>query len=249
MRIPATTVLEGRLRKTLKGETAMIPAEAPARANTLRVGNGDAMRVRQSRTAKKRLETPGTAVPNRKETTTSTQGQVIQMNESDRQSKAEKAMQRFLVRHRVTGETLYCDMADSLAALIESAAPQDVSLSGAALQGAHLVDVNLDIVSLSSADLSHADFTRSSLSRVDFKGANLIGARLIGSNLEAADLMRANLTGADLEGANLYKANLGNAELAGANLRNANLSFCNLKGCKSHGRRPGGREPARNEPA
>ncbi len=138
---------------------------------------------------------------------------------------------RYLIIDRTSGETLYCDTAESLTDLIESAARKGVTLAEADLPERDLEGANIPGLDLSDADLCHGELSNANLSGSDLSDAKLVGTKLIGTNLEAADLMRANLTGADLTEAKLHRANLGDAQLVGAILKNADLSYCNLDGC------------------
>ena len=100
-------------------------------------------------------------------------------------------LQKFEIKNRWTGETIYSGVAASFEALILAAIATKTNLTRANLTGAYLT------------------------------GANLTGANLTDANLTDAYLTRANLTGANLTDANLTDANLTGAYLTGANLTGA----------------------------
>jgi len=100
-------------------------------------------------------------------------------------------LQKFEIKNRWTGETIYSGVAASFEALILAAIATKTNLTRANLTGAYLTD------------------------------ANLTGAYLTGAYLTGAYLTRANLTDANLTDANLTDANLTGAYLTGANLTGA----------------------------
>lgn len=137
---------------------------------------------------------------------------------------------QFLIRKRVTKETLFTGKARSLVALVESAVRAEVSLERANLRSAKLRAANISGICLAGSDLSQSDMSDSDLSRGDLRETDLVMANLSGANLTGADLMGSSMMSTNLTGARLARANLAGVDFTGADLTDADLSYCNLDG-------------------
>lgn len=137
---------------------------------------------------------------------------------------------QFLIRKRVTNETLFMGKADSLSASISAAAQSRTSLAEADLRGSNLARAQISGVDLSSSDLGQADLSRSELC-----GRTSLSQILSGENLQGNYLMGANLMGAGLIGAKLSRSNLARVDFTGADPSDADLSYCNWDGAKIQG--------------
>lgn len=110
---------------------------------------------------------------------------------------------------------------DSLAACVEAAVKEGVTLHGVNLSGAKLNGANLNGADLRGANLHYADLDGANLCYADLRHADLCHASLASANLNGANFSTADLRHADLSSANLCRTRLN-----GANLDNVDLGSC-----------------------
>ncbi|QVN18990.1 pentapeptide repeat-containing protein [Burkholderia pyrrocinia] len=103
--------------------------------------------------------------------------------------------QRVEIRDHADNVLYARESAPSVAAAVESAVAEGVSLKGAALAKTNLDDTNLAGADLAYADLREVSLRNADLQRSSLRGADMSGANLSGTELDGADLEGTNLTG------------------------------------------------------